>query len=219
MGECPSGTPKSTRLKEDLKKAISVLSEVDQSINSHSIKDVYRLGKYSPDNRKPSPLLVKFIRAADATSILSKKMCHQAWHVTYSEKMWVHTSKGKVVSHPVRCTSWGHQDSWLPFTCQEQTSWSSHNVCWVWPLVQLSQLLFLLNTILLAVRYPLWLLPPTLHTQSKPVTSPVALNETQLASKLHLLNILLCFLLPPPLALLPLQSLINDYQMTSIFVT
>ena len=43
----------------------------------------------------------------------------------------------------------------------------------------------------------------------------------QLVSMLHLLNILLSFLLPPLyiLALLPLQSLINDYQMTSIFVT
>ena len=50
MGECPSGTLKSTRLEEDLKKAISVFSEVDQSINSHSIKDIYRLGKYSPDS-------------------------------------------------------------------------------------------------------------------------------------------------------------------------
>ena len=42
----------------------------------------------------------------------------------------------------VVATSWGHQDPWLPFTCQEQTSWSSHEVCWVWPLVQLSQLRF-----------------------------------------------------------------------------
>ena len=41
MGECPSDTPKSNRLEEDLKKAISVISEVDQSINSHFIKDIY----------------------------------------------------------------------------------------------------------------------------------------------------------------------------------
>ena len=70
MCECPSCTPISTRLEEDLTK---VISEVDQSINSHSIKDIYQLGKYSPDNRKPRPLLVKFIRIADATSILSKR--------------------------------------------------------------------------------------------------------------------------------------------------
>ena len=70
MCECPSCTPISTRLEEDLTK---VISEVDQSINSHSIKDIYQLGKYSPDNRKPRPLLMKFIRIADATSILSKR--------------------------------------------------------------------------------------------------------------------------------------------------
>ena len=51
------------RLEEDLKKAISVLPDVNESINSHSIKDVYHLGKFSTGNSKPRPLLVKFIRA------------------------------------------------------------------------------------------------------------------------------------------------------------
>ena len=34
MGECLNGTPISTSLKEDLTKAISVISEVNQSTNS-----------------------------------------------------------------------------------------------------------------------------------------------------------------------------------------
>ena len=67
------GVTKFARLEEDLKKATSVLSDVNESINSHSIKDIYRLGKFSTGNSKPRPLLVKFIRAADATRILSKR--------------------------------------------------------------------------------------------------------------------------------------------------
>ena len=73
MDECPNGSPKSNRLEEDLKNALSVISEVDQSITSHSIRDIHRLGKYSVEARKSRPLLVKFICAADASSVLSKR--------------------------------------------------------------------------------------------------------------------------------------------------
>ena len=68
MDECPKGTPKSNRLEEDLKNAISVISEVDQSITSHSIRDIHRLGKYSVEAKKSRPLLVKFIRASKRRS-------------------------------------------------------------------------------------------------------------------------------------------------------
>ena len=73
MDECPKGTPKSNRLEEDLKNALSVILEVDQSITSHSIRGIHRLGKYSVEARKSRPLLVKFIRATDASSVLSKR--------------------------------------------------------------------------------------------------------------------------------------------------
>ena len=60
-------------MNEDMDKVVSALSKVDNSIGPQSIKDVYRLGRFSIDNKKPRPLLVKFIRAADATSVLSKR--------------------------------------------------------------------------------------------------------------------------------------------------
>ena len=56
-----------------LTSVVSVLSGVDNAIQSQSIKDVYRLGKFKPDPKRSRPILVKFIRAADASSILSKK--------------------------------------------------------------------------------------------------------------------------------------------------
>ena len=85
--ESPKGTLKSTRLGEDLNKTASVLSGVDQSSNSSSIKDIYRLGRYSAENRKPRPLLVKFIRATDANKALSKRGSSQGTTVVIKPDM------------------------------------------------------------------------------------------------------------------------------------
>ena len=73
IDESPSGTSKSICLEKDLEKAITIASTLDQSINSQSIKDIYRLGRFSAESKKPRPLLVKFIRAVDASSVLSKR--------------------------------------------------------------------------------------------------------------------------------------------------
>ena len=71
--ECHSGTSRSARLELDLSNAVSVLSTLESSCQSQSICDCYRLGKYSPHGTRPRPLLVKFVRAIDASNILSKK--------------------------------------------------------------------------------------------------------------------------------------------------
>ena len=71
--ECQKGTSKRERLESDLNSVVSVLTGVDNTIQSQSIKDIYRLGKFSQYHKYPRPLLVKFIRAADASTILSKK--------------------------------------------------------------------------------------------------------------------------------------------------
>ena len=56
-----------------LKVIWSFLSDLDSSIRYQSIKDVYRLGKFSSDKKKPRLLLVKFIKAADVSTVLSKR--------------------------------------------------------------------------------------------------------------------------------------------------
>ena len=60
------------RFKGDMEKVVSSLSDLDSSIGYQSIKDVYRLGRFSSDKKKPRLLLVKFIRAADVSTVLSK---------------------------------------------------------------------------------------------------------------------------------------------------
>jgi len=66
-------TPKHAQSQSDLTSVVSLLSGVDNSIQSQSIKDVYRLGRFNSDPERPRPILVKFVRAADASSVLSKK--------------------------------------------------------------------------------------------------------------------------------------------------
>lgn len=73
VDECPSGSTWSIRQESDLASMVSVLSSLDSSFQSQSIKDYYRLGKFDPSRGKPRPILVKFIRMRDASSILSKK--------------------------------------------------------------------------------------------------------------------------------------------------
>ena len=77
LDECPKGTPRSTRIENDLNKAISILSKADKSITSLSIKDAYRLGRLSSENKKPRPLLVKFIRVSDALKVLAMRRSTQ----------------------------------------------------------------------------------------------------------------------------------------------
>ena len=67
------GISRHDRFHSDLSSAAEVFSEVDNTIQGQSIKDCFRLGKFSAEARRPRPILVKFIRSADASSILSKR--------------------------------------------------------------------------------------------------------------------------------------------------
>ena len=69
--ECPHGTPRLDRFVRDQDSAVSILSSVCSSITSQSIKDLFRLGKYSADRHRP--LLVKFNKCWDASLVLSNK--------------------------------------------------------------------------------------------------------------------------------------------------
>ena len=71
--ECPSGRSRSARLESDLSSVVDVLSSVDTSIQPQSVKDCFRLGKFSPSASRPRPILVKFVRIADVTKIFANK--------------------------------------------------------------------------------------------------------------------------------------------------
>lgn len=73
IDECPRGTRIIARQSQDLEKISETLSSVVGSIDSSSIRDLYRIGKYDPNSNRPRPVLAKLIRATDVSAILSKK--------------------------------------------------------------------------------------------------------------------------------------------------
>ena len=73
VDECPPGSSRASRLESDLNNAVSVLSSVENTIQSQSVKDCYRLGKFSPSSTRPRPILIKMIRASDVSKVMSKK--------------------------------------------------------------------------------------------------------------------------------------------------
>ena len=70
--ECPSGMSKSARQGSDLSSVVSALSSIDPTIQSLSISDYFRSGNFSQSSR-PRPILIRFIRVADANRILTKR--------------------------------------------------------------------------------------------------------------------------------------------------
>ena len=74
LEENPSNTTTQDRLQMDVKNVTSAFSKLESPpIDESSIKDCYRLGKYNPEVNRPRPVLVKFLRYADASSILNGK--------------------------------------------------------------------------------------------------------------------------------------------------
>ena len=71
--ECPKGTKRHDRTKQDLSNVISAVSQVDSDITSHSIRDCFRLGQYKEHAERPRPLLIKLNRTIDVASLLSKR--------------------------------------------------------------------------------------------------------------------------------------------------
>ena len=71
--ESPPATSKSDRTRNDLNSVLPILSAVDPSIQNASINDLYRLGRYDSEQSRPRPILVKFLRRIDVTTILSNR--------------------------------------------------------------------------------------------------------------------------------------------------
>ena len=71
LKESIKGTPKHTRDQKDHSDVCDILSLVEPSVTSNSIRDFFRLGKFNED--KVRPILVKFIRAHEVASVLANR--------------------------------------------------------------------------------------------------------------------------------------------------
>ena len=66
------GTSRFDRQKSDLDNVASVLSSIVPSIQSQSIKDSLRLGKFNSSSSCPRPIFVKFIRSVGCDILANK---------------------------------------------------------------------------------------------------------------------------------------------------
>ena len=73
ISECPSGTSRPERVKQDLNSTVPVLSKLNADINPTSVQECFRLGKYKNDHTRSRPILVKLNRSIDVTSVLSNR--------------------------------------------------------------------------------------------------------------------------------------------------
>ena len=73
IAEHPRGTNRIERCRQDLESISDLFTETDETFNPLSIRDHFRLGKYSPDSVRRRPLLVKLNRSSDVQLLLSKR--------------------------------------------------------------------------------------------------------------------------------------------------
>ena len=64
---------RSKTLKVELSRILGIINNVVSKVDANSIKDYHCLERYNPNRSNPRPILVKFLRSADVTSILFEK--------------------------------------------------------------------------------------------------------------------------------------------------
>ena len=78
LKESPPKTSKVERQVQDLENITNAFINADLSIETSSIRDCFRLGKYKPDASRPRPILIKFLRSTEATMALFKMSAFKA---------------------------------------------------------------------------------------------------------------------------------------------
>ena len=71
VDESPEGTRKHVRVAHDHDSVVEVVQALDSSLDQQSIRDCFRIGKYSKE--KSRPILIKLARVQSVTSILSNR--------------------------------------------------------------------------------------------------------------------------------------------------
>ncbi len=65
MKECQKGTSRQDRIIQDTDSATSIIANIDNQFTAQSVRDCFRLGKYTEGKSRPT--LVKLTRAQDVT--------------------------------------------------------------------------------------------------------------------------------------------------------
>ena len=76
--ESPPKTSKANRLDHYLQCITNAFTKAELPIETNSIRDCFRLGKFKHDAQHPRPILIKFLRSTEATMALSKIAAFQS---------------------------------------------------------------------------------------------------------------------------------------------
>ena len=76
--ESPPKTSKANHLDHDLQCIVNAFAEVEHTVDTSSIRDCFRLGKFKHDTQCPRPILIKFLRSTEVTMALSKLAAFRA---------------------------------------------------------------------------------------------------------------------------------------------
>ena len=71
--ERPQGSSRYNRWKHDLDEVTSIFSTLDESFQINSVRDCYRLGRYSVNRPRPRPVMVNLNSTVVVVNLLSKK--------------------------------------------------------------------------------------------------------------------------------------------------
>ena len=73
ISESTNGTQRSKRIASDFQAVVSALKPLNNELSDNSIRDCVRLGKYTSNNNRPRPMLVKFINSRCVSTILANR--------------------------------------------------------------------------------------------------------------------------------------------------
>ena len=71
--ECAKGSSRLDRSTSDVREVTEILQKINPDLQSQSVCDCARLGKYSAEKKRPRPILVKLFRSHEVTSILDNR--------------------------------------------------------------------------------------------------------------------------------------------------
>ena len=73
VDECPKNTPRLARISQDETSVTECFKKLVPSFLQESIRDCFRLGRYSENSAKPRPILISLTKTSEVELILSKR--------------------------------------------------------------------------------------------------------------------------------------------------
>jgi len=71
LKECAKGTNRSDCMNQELDQIVEIFGSIEKNIGPQNIRNSFRLGKYNESSSRPRPILIKFNRSYDVSTLLA----------------------------------------------------------------------------------------------------------------------------------------------------